>query len=185
MRLLLTVSKMSLAIYVKESMEADNKYIQFRFEHTQDVATNSDLYRIKRAFAVKRTDEYAFEPLFEGAPVIEAGELEMAIREYRGEGVAVEDFIGGYHGDEILTDVVLKVDGIPVPLGETYILKGKTVEFTQISLLNRCGLPQEVVAEHTKEYFIDKNGIKLHQKVEWPDSVEIERAYWRCSLYQG
>ena len=91
---------------VFQKASADEKYVKYHFCHVIDDKTNADLYRIIRAFGARRISRLEFEPFFGNMPIINRGEWECAFRES-----GAEDFSGGFHGDEIITEVFLKVDG--------------------------------------------------------------------------
>ncbi len=171
----------SFQVYVKGSKAISKKYVRYNFQYVnkpfnEDALTdlnkehdsNLNLYRIRCAYGAERTDDGSgvptFQTLFGGTQIINNGEWEMAIQEK-----GAKDFIGGFHGDENLTSVALKIDGEPVSLsegGKWY--SGSTIEFQQVADVNRCNKPGEKVGTHTKNYTItQKDGVKLNQTMEW------------------
>ena len=170
-----SVTSEGFDVYVKGSDIYGTDYIQYPFKHIKSESMNADLYRIYYAYAVERTGDTSFTKTF-SAPLLNMGELEFAVRELV-DGVAAEDFIGGFHGDENLTSVSLMVDGTEINLNSTGFYKGSTVKFVQDSTLNKCGQPEAIAANHTKSYTIDKDGVKLDQTVDWVDSIILDECY--------
>lgn len=173
--LVVSVTGTGFDVYIKGTEAYDKDYVRIPFKHTVNENTNADLYRIINAYAVERTGDTAFTQTIQ-APLLSTGELELAMREIE-NGVAADDFIGGYHGDEILSKVTLKVDGAEVDLTKAASYKGTKVEFVQEAAINKCNKPSEIVANHTKSYVIDKNGITLDQTLDWVDSITLVSFY--------
>ena len=159
-------------VYVKGSLAESNQYAKYHFKHIVDSGTNANLYRIFRSYAARRTGEVSFEVMYGGAPVIGEGEWEFAAQE-----VGAADFIGGYHGDELLSGVSLSLDGTSVNLNEPGVQTGQSVTFIQDSMLNRCDTPHEDVARHQKNYTVTKDGITLTQKIDWLKALTLKHGY--------
>ncbi len=172
-----SVTTAGFDVYLKGTDAYGTDYVKIPFKHTVNETTNADLYRIINAYAVERTGDTTFTQTIQ-APLLSPGELELAMREIE-DGVVAEDFIGGYHGDEILSKVTLKVDGTEVDLTKAASYKGTKVEFVQEAAINKCNKPSEVVANHTKSYVIDKTGITLDQTLDWVDSITLT-AFYPC-----
>lgn len=179
----------SFDVFVKGTKKTSNKYTMYKFQHinnprvemeytdTANTRQDATLYRVKTAFIASRTDEFTFT---RGTQVLQEGEIEMAIRENRSEitnNQSPGDFIGGFHGDEHLTSVSLKIDGKVIPLNKAGNYVGKKIEFDQYSVVNRCNTPDEKLINHTKKYVVTKNGIDLNQTAEWIGRAKINVAY--------
>ncbi len=165
----------SFNIYVKGSDIYGADYVQYPFKHIKNAGMNADLYRIYKAYAVERISDTSFIQTIP-APLLSDGEVEFAIWELE-DGVRAADAVGGFHGDENLTSVSLKLDGAEIDLNQPGFYKGSVVEFIQNSTLNRCNKPKEITAYHTKTYTVDKDGVKLNQIVEWIDSVVLDTCH--------
>ena len=170
-----SVTSEGFDVYIKGSDIYGTDYVQYPFKHVKNKSINADLYRIFNAYAVERTGDTTFVKTI-SAPLLSTGELEFAVRELV-NGASAADFIGGYHGDENLTSVSLKVDGVEIDLNSTGFYKGATIEFVQNSIINKCDQPNAIAANHTKSYTIDKDGVKLDQTVDWVDSIILDDCY--------
>ena len=130
---------------------------------------NRRFYRIKTAFMTER-DGDGFRVLFRA---LQGGEIGLAFRE-TGAG----DFVGGLHGDEVLTDVSLTVDGMAVALDRPFLDCFETFSFRETSRVDRCNTPDEHLLLHTQEYTVEGNTLRLSQRVEWlRDSIGLQAAY--------
>ncbi len=171
-------------VYVKGSKKTGVGYTRYPFEYwdnpinpdfefdtdgSSNDPANAKLFRIVEAYGVQRLGEFSFSS---DLKIINNGEWEMAIREPR-----AGDFIGGFHGDEILETVKLTLDGKEVDLTTgPHKLTGTNLEFVQESYADRCNTPGSKVLKHTKRYQFDKNGLELYQKVEWLKEFELYSA---------
>lgn len=165
----------SFNIYVKGSDIYGTDYVQYPFKHIKDAGINADLYRVYQGFAVERTDDTSFVKT-KSAPLFSDGEWEFAVRELV-DGNPAADFIGGFHGDENLKSVSLKIDGSEIDLNQTGVYKGEKVEFVQNAEMSKCNQPDAIAANHIKSYIIDKDGIKLDQTVDWVASIILNECY--------
>ena len=170
--IILQVGQDGFDVYVKGSMSESAAYTRYHFEHIVNEDINADLYRVYQVFADLRTDDLVFEPMFGGGALISIGELECALNE-----VGAEDFVGGFHGDENLTQVSLTLDGEEIDLSETGYYTGKTLMFTQDSVMNRCNTPNDNIVQHGKQYTITKDGMVIDQDIEWLASVNLDHGY--------
>ena len=131
---------------------------------------NQETYRIKGAYLTEKTQD-GFKVKMTG--LLHEGELEFAIKESRSD---VNDFIGGYHGDEIMKYAYLYVDGEQIVLnGDVKGLTAcKEIGFVTDTTMYRCasGTAENkkgtAVCEHYLDYKINsKDGIVIDQKVTW------------------
>lgn len=119
---------------------------------------NRRFYRICTADMVQREGE-RFVTLFR---VLSGGEIGFAIKE---EGAG--DFVGGFHGDEVLTEVILTADGRFVPLDKPYFGSFSELSFYEQSYIFRCNTPGEKIILHTQTYTVDGDRLLLAQNIEW------------------
>ena len=131
---------------------------ELTYENGCNDPANRRFYRIRTADVVKREGD-TFETLFR---VLSGGEIGFAIKE-TGAG----DFVGGFHGDEILTDAVLTVDGRTIPLDKPYVGAFETFSFYERSEICRCNTPGENIMLHTQTYTADGDRLLLDQNIEW------------------
>ena len=179
----------SFDVYVKGTKKTSDMYVMYKFQHinnprieqsltcTANPRQDATLYRVKTAFKAKRTDEFSFTA---GTQLLQEGEIEMAVKEMPNEATNNQtpgDFIGGFHGDEHITSVFLKIDGKDVPLNKPGNYVGRRIEFEQSSVVNRCNTHDDKLINHTKKYVITKDGIDLNQTAEWLKDTKIEVAY--------
>jgi hypothetical protein len=131
---------------------------------------NQETYRIMGADLVEKTGD-TFTKKVED--ILHAGELELAIRENRS---GVNDFIGGYHGDEIMNYAKLYVDGEQIVINgeEKGITPCRNITFETDTVMYRCASGTKenpkgtAVCNHYLFYEINsKTGFSITQKVEW------------------
>ena len=131
---------------------------ELTYENGCNDAANRRFYRIRTADVVKREGD-AFVTLFR---VLSGGEIGFAIKE---EGAG--DFVGGFHGDEILSRVTLTVDGRELPLDKPYCGELDSFRFFEESYICRCNTPGENIMLHTQTYTVDGDRLLLDQNIEW------------------
>lgn len=162
--------------------DTDEYYVLYRFmyeinpynpelsyENGPNNPSNREFYRIKKAYVVKR-DGDEFTEVFRA---LQGGEIGFALRE-----VGAGDFIGGVHGDELMLDVKLTVDGKEVPLNQTFFGTFETFEFYEQSEMFRCNTPTDKLMLHTQTYRVDGNTLRLKQDIEWVgDARVIQKAF--------
>ncbi len=130
---------------------------------------NRDFYRIRMAFVVRKEGE-AFVPCFRA---LQRGEIGLALRE-QGAG----DFVGGFHGDEVMTAVSLSLNGEPLPLDKPFFGTAEGFRFVQHSRIYRCNTPSLALAEHHQIYTLAGDRLLLNQEVRWlADTLPIQAAY--------
>ena len=130
---------------------------------------NRRFYRIKTAFLTERAGD-GFRVLFRA---LQGGEIGLAVRE---EGAG--DFVGGLHGDEVLTEVSLTVDGMEVALDRPLLDCFETLSFREVSYIDRCNTPGEHLLLHSQCYTVEGNTLRVSQEVRWlRDSVGLHAAY--------
>ena len=145
-------------------------YILYRVYHfiNTDVSENYNVWRIYQA---NRVDDLAETGL---TYITTAGEWECALH-LNGRG----DFSGGStHGDEVMTDVVLIVDGLPVAISSLTSM----TDFGELRLIRTSHLydPNDhttVIADHGVEYVFSGEGLTINQSVNWKVAEQLERCY--------
>lgn len=134
---------------------------------------NREFYRIRTAFVVRKTEE-GFLPVFRA---LQQGEIGFAFRE-----VGAGDFVGGLHGDEVLTEVGLVADEVERPLTEPFFGTVRQFSFSEESVMYRCNTPECPLIRHTQAYSFDVDReadvLRLRQRVEWlADAKPLQAAY--------
>lgn len=130
---------------------------------------NRRFYRIRTAWIVRQEGEW-FVPVFRA---LQQGEIGLALRE-KGAG----DFVGGFHGDENLTEVSLWLGDRQLPLDRPFFGCADGFRFLQTSRINRCNTPDTVIALHSQSYRLEGNTLRLTQQVRWvTDALEIQSAF--------
>jgi len=161
----------SFYLYLPAAAEQEEYFTEYRFlyevnpikpelayhEGSNDPA-NRQFYRIRTAYLVKREGE-RFTPVFRA---LQDGEIGFAMKE-TGAG----DFVGGFHGDEVLTDVLLTVDGHELALDVPFFGTFDSFEFYEKSYITRCNMPSEHIMLHTQRYTVKGNTLCLAQDLEW------------------
>ncbi len=167
------VNEEGFTAYVKNDASTDAEYIGYWFCHEVSEAANADLYRIKGTKLYERLDDFAFTPVND-VNITSNGEYEMAIKETSGDGA---DFVGGFHGDEIIDSVTMTVDSKEVSLSENGFYKGSSIVFAQNATVNASGTPDLKLIDHEKIYTITKDGIKLNQTAKWLNDSSVSEVY--------
>lgn len=173
----------NIHIYIPTSDPSGKYYIRYNLYYTYseqpddmtvankaNTGYNQETYRIKGAVLTEKTDD-SFKVKTTG--VLHEGELELAIRESRS---GVNDFIGGYHGDEIMKYARLYVDGKEISINSenSGLTPCKNITFETDTTMYRCASGTAdnpkgtAVCEHYLNYKINsQNGIVIDQKVTW------------------
>ncbi|MDN8247130.1 pyocin knob domain-containing protein [Acinetobacter baumannii] len=135
-------------------------------------STNSqmDVWRLDRAIEVNTA-------LAQIQEIVTYGEWEFTMR----ETAFPADHVGGFHGDELLTDALFLVDGV-FKEPNTWIGSGeaKEIRFQQVSNIYRLNT-QTPIAKHYKEVVITKDGITVPQSVEMLVTTNVDR-FWIALL---
>lgn len=132
-------------------------------------AANCDFYRIKEVY-IGTLDGEVFTRKFRA---MQGGEVGFAFCE-KGAG----DFCGGFHGDEVMTNVSLKLNGVDIPLNKAYFGSIDSFEFIEDSFIYRCNTPSEKLVLHKQKYTLSGNTLNLSQYIEWiNDANPLVAAY--------
>ena len=167
----------NVEVYVQTSEASGNYFIKYNFTYDRtttndydytngkaDSQYNQKLYRIKGADLVKRVGVNTYEKVF---GVLSTGEISLAIKE-KWQGTYAKDFIGGFHGDENLVSVDFYLDGKKIDTSRSGVyLGGSNFEMIQNTVINRCDTEETDVMNHNQKYFVNTNGVKHEQQVEF------------------
>lgn len=171
--LIINIDRNNIQFYAKGADSHSDRYLEYNLKHIDDESINADLWRLYELYEsslVSDSSPYSLSRVYDGKPIANTGEWEAAIRE-----VGAGDFIGGYHGDEVLTSVSIFVNGEEVEFNKKQYVSD-SFSFVQKSNLYSW-YTGEVIATHVKEYNFSQNGFVLNQTVTWNKSVDISRAY--------
>ncbi len=159
-------------IYIRTSDPSGQYYIRYNFiyEYNTEVlntvnsTANIDAFRVKEAYLTKVTSITSTSVTrTDICQVLQQGEISLAVQEKN-----TNDFLGGYHGDDHMTEFKLTVGGKEYTPGEkSEVITCNSVKIHQVDILNRCGVANDNVIKHTQEYTIDGDGVKTNKKVEW------------------
>lgn len=136
---------------------------------------NSDLWRLKHQYECDLTATImAFTRTRAGQALLNGGELTCAIKQK-----GADDYIGGYHGDEIKTYAVLLLDGVEIPFNTVATYVGKKLTLIQHSKLFKWNTQEEVATHSKRETLSHADGglkIDMVQQVKWSQVLELEAA---------
>ena len=167
-KLLYTKTGEKMYIYIP-SPHTD-KFTRYDFVHHKNPYIKYDCWRILNIFFC----DSELNALYTNLP----GECECegALRERLADGKVASDFIGGYHGDEVLIDITVKVDGQELDLSRDYPLaECECVQATVRSYLFRVD-SDEKVFERTKTDTFTNKGVEIKNRYATLATISIERA---------
>jgi hypothetical protein len=117
---------------------------------------NCSFYRICEAH-IGRLEGGRFLPDYR---ILQSGEIGFALRE-RGAG----DFVGGFHGDEIATELSLLADGRELALDAPSSGEYREVRFLEKSTVFRCNTPDLPLLEHRQLYTASGSELSVSQSL--------------------
>lgn len=152
-----------LSIY----LPASSGYIMYRLYHFEDTDNNCDGWQI---FSVSTAND----SLGNAQEFTVTGEWECAIH-LDGR----DDFSGGHtHGDEIMTDFTVLLDGNPVDITT---LTSNTVfhnlQIIQTSFLYDPDDHTTEIADHGKEYIFNDRKLTLNQSLKWKVAEDLTNCF--------
>jgi hypothetical protein len=160
-------------VYMKGSNPDSSRYLRYRMQRKPDAAIGSDVWRWNEVWEVTRTGDFSFNTVIQ---ICNSGENETAILQ-----TGKPDFMGGTaHGDEILFEVAMLIDGTKVALGGTGNYRCRRVEFLQGSDMFEVGTatPQSNrLAKNYKRWLFESSAVELFQNVFWEASVTLQDTY--------
>ncbi len=176
--------------YVCYDMGLDNN--DDRNVYKADSTRNVYNYRIKEARLVKVSSITETNIISSTViSVLQQGEKSLALKHkvtdrsvlteeaatLLGGGDMSVDFVGGYHGDEWMEDVLLFADGEKVELlsrKDEIVIPCSAVAFNQTSTMYQWGTSSadshgKELAFHAQNFIMDSNGIRNTQSITWMD----------------
>ncbi|MGS0705242.1 hypothetical protein ACVBEE_01580 [Acinetobacter sp. ANC 3781] len=144
-------------------------YVGFEVKHEYDMSdlVYQNYWRIYQALFYKLTDGI-MQPT--GKTALGVGESEFVLK----TNSTKVDFTGGYHGDEIFTDVKFLADGVFIPMSANIALKAcEQFEYIEKSTMHETadangfipGHPK--IADHLKHTVFRNAGYKTRNLVKW------------------
>ena len=172
-RLYINVTSNSKVTIFKQSGEKSGiYYIGQDFVHSYNTTINADVWRLDSSSIYTKNYDNSFTK-FKNFKIINVGEWECALKE-----AGAKDFIGGLaHGDEIMSDMLFLLDGLPIDLTSNGIYTGNKITILENSVMNRVDRLDDKVAKHVRYYEITKDDIIITQKVEWLQSLTMDKSY--------
>jgi len=128
------------------------------FDNGPNDPSNREFYRIREAY-IGTLSGRIFTPVFRA---LQGGEIGFAFRE---EGAG--DFSGGFHGDEVMTAVSLRLNGEEFPLNKPYFGAFDQFSFEETSFIFRCNTPKKKLVLHRQRYTVSDSTLSLSQEIQW------------------
>lgn len=166
----LLYSKAGDTLYIYIPSPYTDKYTRYAFVHHKNPYINYDCWRILNIYVC----DSDLNALYSNLP----GECECegALRERLADGKVASDFIGGYHGDEVLTGITVLVDGRELDVSLDYPLSEcEYVQAVVKSTLFRVD-SDERVFERTKTDTFTRDGVEIKNRYDTLAKISIERA---------
>lgn len=156
-------SKEKISVYIP----TNKGYVEYDFRHNVNITDNANSWEI---FKVYHCDN----ELNQIKNITETGEWECAIK-LSGRS----DFSGGIlHGDELMDSITFTIDGKDMQPNEI----NKLTNFEEIKIMEKSKLfdPKDsktVIANHSRNYTINLEGIEIKQSLEWLVSETLDLSY--------
>ena len=178
--------------YVRTSDPSGRYYVRYNFAYlystevennTDNTCININSFRIKGATLVKVSGISDTAVTCQAiSDVLDGGEVSLAVKEDR---TGVQDFIGGFHGDEHIKSFSLKADGVSYTADtERVVIPCSQLVVEQTTQIDRWeeGLGEdgkkEQAMEHKQVFTVDGNGISIDRTVTWlVDDFKIASAF--------
>ena len=176
-KLFLETSNEKISIYMSAPEGKSDKYMKYSLLNIKIPYTdggtyqNQNLWRLYELYVYEKNGEDVLSQ-FLPYPIVNHGEWECALRI---DGTP--DFHGGFHGYEHLTNITAELDGKPFDVNSEKALWADSFMFCQESNIYRQGTENELMATHIKKYVFENGLLKLHQQIEWAQSVKVMYAY--------
>lgn len=134
-------------------------------------APSQNIWRITGAYIVKRLGSYTYQrEAFGGNPICDEGAWEFAVK------VSTDpDYVGTYHGYDVLSAAHLLVDGFGVS-NVVASRSCRSFELAQRSTVYRSGTTNKLAYKTTRLTFTS-DGVRCRQRIEWQDTVTLDHAY--------
>jgi uncharacterized membrane protein len=169
--IIVNIKTNSIVFYIKGNKQGSNHYLKYTLKHivsSKNKGINADLWRLYEVYDVRKTGSNKFSNSL--GPIINAGEWECAIAE---KGC---DFIGGYHGNELVDEVSLTIDNKPYTISNKNLFECRSIVFKQQSILISRKTDKPIV-HRLVEYDINSDRILIKQQIEWLSDAEISKSY--------
>ncbi len=169
-----------IRFYIKGSATPTRNYLEYRLKHFikpydatfSSINHNLDSWNLFEVYETERVEGFNFVRLRGGFPIVSGGAWECAIKE-----TGAADFIGGSnHGDEVLIDAQLYVDGKQKDLLRSEKIYGQELIFIHHSTLFRSNTLKPV-ADYVRTYNVSVGGIVLTQEIKWLEPLEVSDSY--------
>lgn len=168
----LAVNLTTNALYVYCHAKKEGAFLEYCLFHEAHSATRCDVWRLYRVFDCRQNADGSFTRL-NAQPFVNSGEWECAIREQN----SADGFVGGgSHGNELLQDAFLLVDGVKRELGSTGQFYCSELRFVEKTTLLRYGTQAEL-ADHFRSYQLTEQGVRLKQSLVWAQPVDVANVY--------
>jgi hypothetical protein len=153
---------------LKLYLPVSDGFINYNIVHSLTKGSNCDTWRLSVAY-------HCDDSLCEVMPLTRNGaEWEMALKIKERP-----DFIGGYaHGDEVFQKMEITVDGKMTELSELSELvafEDLSVEVWSVGYDPLDSTTESIL--HYKKIIVDREHVRVEQRVEWLNSYELGRSY--------
>lgn len=157
-----------LSIYIP----AETGYILYRLYHFIDSSINCNTWRIYHAYRVD-------DNLQNQTDLTVTGEWECAIHLANRD-----DFSGGFtHGDEMMNNVTLLVDGVPTAFSSIASLtECHEVRMIRASKMYDPSDHSTAIADHGVEYVFNTDSLTINQSLKWLVAEELTNCFMAMFL---
>lgn len=87
------------------------------------------------------------------------------------------DFVGTYHGYEVLNSATFFVDGVPTAFTADATAECREFRMVYGATIYKQGTAADDIATIVRDYVWTRDGLTLHQKVRWTEALLIDDAY--------
>lgn len=171
--------KNSIQIYMKGSNPNSEMYLGYNLSLQSKELNKNEAhsnYKVWNIDAVNEYERQSKDRFLKVGEIITGGAWDLAIREKR-----ASDFVGGVaHGDEVLTDYEIMVDGEVIDF--THVTK---VEADQVVLEltsdiyrdNTITETAEIIAKRSMLVTFNVDGVTTEQTIEFNSSIHLNKSY--------
>lgn len=151
------------------------KWVVYEVFRHVDVAINVDVWRIFRTRVANIAEENPLLGMIESSTVYLTSDNSQW--EYAITPEGAPDFIGGFHGDEILQSVLFLIDGKPINFNDSLSRRIDRMEMAQHTVAYDPQTPANKLADiYTRHIFTDE-GVRVKFKIQWTAPRTIITAY--------
>lgn len=170
----------TIDIYIKGGNKNSNRYIHYPLRHffkeldPTVAASNYDIWKVEECYEVEKDTGINFTIKKQ---LVLKGEWELAIREK-----GASDSIGGNtHGDEVMTDVALLVNGVRKDINavENFVCETLTLIVHSDLFRDNTVTSGELVrfGTHLKYYTFTRDGMVVYQEVKYERATTLTFGY--------